>query len=291
MRIKMWAFKVIAPALLLLISSKARSEMIAWTYSGSIHTGFVDPTGRYAVIHPGIVHFDNPATVPNWFQAFEQGIVFSGVSGTGSGSRVESAFLVGATFPTMPNFNFNTFDPRFSTFTFNLRLTDAASHVSGTLSFPGFLSGFQDVGTGFHAYYGTWPGINVVPGPNTQWPTGPTRQSITLGSNEYTATVRPFTYQQGGAATPPDYAPTTPEFVQIDAAPVGGVSATPEPSTIVLAIAGLGGAAPLLWRRHLRYADRPLKKIWYALTLNGLHQNHQPAARASDSMHLAGAAG
>jgi hypothetical protein len=167
----------------------------------------------------------------------------------GLGSQKVPGFFVGAIIPAMPNFVFNTFDPRFSTFTLNFRLTDSASHASGMLAFPGYLSGFQDVGAGFTAYYGKWPSIYVAPTAMTQFPTGPTSQSITLGSNRYTVTLNPFSYTQADVPTAPNCVPSTPECVQVDVSPVAGPpSSTPEPSSMLLGIIGLFSFVPFVWR-------------------------------------------
>jgi hypothetical protein len=50
-------------AVIVVAAGAARSEM--WNYSASIQTGYLDPTGRFAEIHSGIIHWDDPAIVPN----------------------------------------------------------------------------------------------------------------------------------------------------------------------------------------------------------------------------------
>jgi MYXO-CTERM domain-containing protein len=249
----------VALALVLLFAGAARSEM--WTYSGSIDTGWRDPTGRFAIIYPGIIKWDPSngiSLVPDWLQSSAQGIVFSGIGGAGTGSRTVPGFLVGATFPKtwdVPSNNFNQFLPWFSTYALKFSIQDTASHKTGTLSFPGFLYGNQDSGGArFTAYYGTYPPLtNPDTGSLLPPKAVPMSQSITLGNNQYTLTVNPFTYSQVPLPTPADYAPTMAESVQVAVTPLGGsVAATPEPSAMLLAITGLAALAPLVRRRRGR---------------------------------------
>jgi hypothetical protein len=253
MHVKQITVGLIAVALFVLPVSSVRSEMISWSYSANVVTESLDSTGRFAIIHPGIIH-NEPNNSATWFEAHDRGIVFSGVGNTASGSATVPAFRVGVIVPATPNFVFDSFDPRYSTFTMNFRITDRASHASGTLVFPGYVSGFQDRDAGFTAYWGRWYGINVPPDPAHPYPNPsvPTIQSLTLSNHVYTVSILPFSYHQNGLPTPPDYSPTTPELAQVTVSPRDpNLMGTPEPSTLLLAAVGLVGAAPLLWRRRL----------------------------------------
>jgi hypothetical protein len=247
----------VAVALGLLTAGLARGEM--WTYSGSIDTGWRDSTGRFAVIHPGIIHWE-PAQggiAPTWEISPHEGIVFTGIAGTANGSRTAPAFFVGAVFPatlSLTDVSRDQFLPWFSTFTLKFSIQDRASHMAGAVSLPGYLVGNQDDGGArFTAYYGTYPPLLAPPTSPLQLSRQPLSQRLTLGDNVYTVTANPFTYTQFTITTPPDYVPTTQESVQVTVAPLSGtVAATPEPSAILLVLTGLAGLTPLV-RQRMRY--------------------------------------
>jgi hypothetical protein len=236
-----------------------------WTYSGSIDTGQLDPTGQFAFIPPGVVHWEPSSlgfAAPTWFTSRSRGIVFKRVTGTADGSAGVSGFLVGAIFPKtwdIPETYRDSFLPWFSTYTLKLSIQDSASHKMGTFLFPGFLYGDQgtDSSARITGYFGTYPPLTppfqALLQPVQLPKIAPTVRSLTLGNFAYTVTVNPFRYSQDPSPTPADYVPSTPESVQVTVTPLNEpVAATPEPSAILLVLTGLAGLMPLV-RRRMRY--------------------------------------
>jgi hypothetical protein len=122
--------------------------------------------------------------------------------------------------------------PAGSTYTLKLTLTDKASGASSTLSFGGTLSGTFSASN-----------ANV-----TNQFTGELSQTVTLGANQYTVSIGPYS-----PPGPPSASNAGSIAAHVDVQPASNEinnGSAPEPSTIVLGFLGLttlGGAA---WRKR-----------------------------------------
>jgi hypothetical protein len=113
-----------------------------------------------------------------------------------------------------------------------VKITDLASHKSGSLHFAGLFNGTVTAGSA-HV-------LNTFTGPSTL--------SIQLGKNVYTVTL--------DAYTPPG-PPSSKRmgslgaFIEVaPAASLGPLSVVPEPSTLILAGLGVSGVGASWWRRR-----------------------------------------
>ncbi|HEY7310296.1 MAG TPA: hypothetical protein VH643_13110 [Gemmataceae bacterium] len=136
-------------------------------------------------------------------------------------------------FSTAPQSNPDTFTH--ASYTFTLQLQDSASKATGSLTFSGFFSGTL-----------TADNANIK---NTL--TSPATQQLNLGGNTYSVSIG--TYTPPG---PPGVANAGSLNATVTATPGnnggGGVSGTPEPSTLTLAALALPCTGLAGWRRRKR---------------------------------------
>jgi len=125
-----------------------------------------------------------------------------------------------------------TFGGSQANYSLSLDLRDIASGASGTLTFQGQLGGSFDGGT---------MGI-------TNAFLGSTTQSLTLGKNVYTVTIGPFVPPPGWGDPPYSQEPPGSISASISVQPV--TSATPEPSSLLLACLAVPPLGLARWLRR-----------------------------------------
>jgi hypothetical protein len=224
-------------ALLLVAVPRAAAEPIQWTYQGQVvptgpSSGNAEPPLPFGV--PPNPHILNSAWKATWGISVDTTnfVEFADVSGSGSGSTSVTAFQMRS--------NTSYFDGMFSkdlhTFNLGFGIRDAASGVTGTVSFNGTLDGRMSGGLS-NEYVDLQVGF-----------TGALQKSLVLGNHLYKVSVEPFRFLW---EQPSSTATTGPIVAPFQNVPINVlVSDVPEPSTLTLAAVGLAGIGLRAWRRR-----------------------------------------
>ncbi len=203
-------------SLVLLLPAAARAELISWSYDWGSSTASVAAGGAGT----GGINLSTPT-----------GNVVGGSDIVAANLSTFSAALPGS-----PDTFTNTL------YNLNIKVTDAASGLSGLINFSGKFNGTV-----------TPTSANV-----TTTFDSPTTKSIHLGSNTYQVTLGPYTAPGAPGATTTGsigaHVNITPDVGQPPPPPPPAHD-TPEPSSLVLTslgLLGVGGKAWQSWRRGRR---------------------------------------
>jgi len=203
-----------------LTTARVHAEMIQWTASGT-------PIGP---------NFNSSNGTASIYSNFGDGAIGLLPGTTQNGTNSGSVIALDVIYAVNPDSSEPAkFGGSSANYSLSLTLTDAASGASGSLTFSGNLSG------------------EIGEGPSDLWNTylGPTTQSLKLGQNLYTVTMG--SYVNGSMLDP--VAPTGTDgtiSANISVQPIGPVSPTPEPSTLLLACLGLPPLGLARWLRRRR---------------------------------------
>jgi len=218
-------FLVLATAVVVLpwlTAARVQADMIQWTASASV----VVANGSGGIMsnsYPGV-------------SGSNVTISTSGLSTTGTNAETVSVVYLNAGYIG----NLGSIDSDFggpsSYYQLNLTLRDQASGASGTLTFNGYFGG---------DLYLTPGGGNTL----TNNFVGPTTESLKLGSNLYTVTIGPTVVPQVFMGTP-DWSNAGSISASISVQPV--TSATPEPSSLLLACLAVPPLGLARWLRRRR---------------------------------------
>jgi hypothetical protein len=230
MTFNLFPLRVVALVALLLVAvPRVSAEPIQWSYTGQItttgpSTGYYgEPLGPHV-----LVSLDGKAIYP------DNRVEFADVTGKGSGSTSVTAFQMRANtfFDGGP---YPIFFKDIHTFNLGIGIRDAASGVTGTVSFQGMIQGYMR-----GEYSRGWVDLQVGF-------TGPTQKSLVLGDHLYKVNIDPFGFGFLQDLTSVKLPVVTPyQNVPINVQ----VSNVPEPSTLALAAAGLAGLGLRAWRRR-----------------------------------------
>jgi hypothetical protein len=203
------AFRVLVTVLVILpwfSGARVQAEMIQWSASGSPLGPNYDPYNGTAFIKS----FSNSNSAIDFLSG-------PTTNGTNSGSVV---FVTTSTYDNTLGASY--FGGSSANYSLSLSLRDLASGVSGSLTFRGNLSGWIDPEGNGH--------VDLT---NTFL--GSTTQALTLGRNLYTVTIGSFV-NPGVTFSPPGGAPGS---ISASISVEPATNATPEPSSLLLALLGL----------------------------------------------------
>jgi len=208
-----------------LASSTVHADMIQWTAS----TSAAAANGGATVLSnsfPGVSGSNVLINLPSNYTT----------SGTNAGSVTLTTLSAG--YIGNPGSIDDEFGGPSSHYQLNLALRDQASGASGNLTFNGYFSG----------------DLNLSPAGNTLTNNfvGPTTQTLQLGSNLYTVTIGPVVLPQVAMGAP---GWSTDGSISASISVQPATSATPEPSSLLLACLGLPPLGLARWLRRKSVAN------------------------------------